>query len=350
MKINFGVRLRSARKMAGLSMEKLSEKADHIVTKQAISKYEKGQMKPDSKVLVALSKALNVPPDYFFRTVKIQFDYLEFRKKAKLRKKEQEKIKQQSLDFLERYIEIENILKIQSKFDNPISDKIISSVEDAENVAGNLRKVWELGQWAIPNVLELLEKRGVKVIEIKADDSFDGLSAWVDKIPVIVLNKKFNADLARKRFTALHEFAHLIFNFSKDADEKSKEKLCHSFAGAFLLPKEVLINELLKKRKRISLEELISIKETFGISIQAIMARAKEVQIITGSEYKRFNMIWNKRGYRKNEPGKYQGVERTECFKNLINLAVAEDIISMSKASTLANKPLAEFRREYNQI
>jgi len=50
----FGERLKSARKMAGLSMQTLADKMDNVVTKQAISKYEKNRMKPDGRFLLCL--------------------------------------------------------------------------------------------------------------------------------------------------------------------------------------------------------------------------------------------------------------------------------------------------------
>ena len=67
MKQIFSQRLKSARLMNGLSMDNLCEKMNHIVSKQSISKYEKGIMMPDSTILIALSKALNVSVDFFLR-------------------------------------------------------------------------------------------------------------------------------------------------------------------------------------------------------------------------------------------------------------------------------------------
>ncbi len=68
--MSFGERLRAARAMAGLSQEELSARMGGKVTKQAISKYEKGLMMPEaSTTLIALSDALAVSVDYFFRTV-----------------------------------------------------------------------------------------------------------------------------------------------------------------------------------------------------------------------------------------------------------------------------------------
>lgn len=56
----FGVRLKAARKMAGLSMEDLAKRIGGMVTKQAIGKYEKGRMMPTPEVLEQLIKVLQI--------------------------------------------------------------------------------------------------------------------------------------------------------------------------------------------------------------------------------------------------------------------------------------------------
>ena len=56
----FGVRLKAARKMAGLSMEDLAKKLGGMVTKQAIGKYEKGRMMPTPEVMERLIKVLQI--------------------------------------------------------------------------------------------------------------------------------------------------------------------------------------------------------------------------------------------------------------------------------------------------
>jgi transcriptional regulator with XRE-family HTH domain len=60
---NFSSRLRTARKMAGLSLEDLSGKIGGVVTRQAISKYEKGRMMPSREVLERLTETLAIKPD-----------------------------------------------------------------------------------------------------------------------------------------------------------------------------------------------------------------------------------------------------------------------------------------------
>ncbi len=72
---DFSKRLKSARIMAGWSMDVLCDKMEHIVSKQSISKYENGKMMPDSSVLLALADTLGVDPDYFFRPFPFEMEH-----------------------------------------------------------------------------------------------------------------------------------------------------------------------------------------------------------------------------------------------------------------------------------
>ena len=119
MKDIIAKRIKSARTLAGLSLRELSDKMDGIVSHNAITKYEKGLMMPDSKVLLALANALKVKVDYFFRPYTIEIDNIEFRKKSKLPEKEVKSIKEEAIDTIARYIELEQFLNLGSAFVNP---------------------------------------------------------------------------------------------------------------------------------------------------------------------------------------------------------------------------------------
>lgn len=348
MKNVFPKRLKSARLLAGLSQDKLVERMNGLISKNAISKYEKGVMLPDSKVLLALSKALNVKPDYFFRTYSISIDHIEFRKKSKLGIKKINSIKEEVMDIIQRYLELEQFLDIETEFHNPLSAIKISSSSDVEQAVSELLQKWKLGLNALPNVIELLEDQEIKVIEIDTPEAFDGFSGWADKkYPLIVLNSAYG--LERKRLTALHELGHLLLNFSPNLDQKEIERLCFQFAGAMLIPEETVYHELGKRRTSISLNELIHIKETYGISIQAIMRRAKDLSVINENYYRSFCIKMSKR---RNEEGMglYKGEEKSKRFQHLLYRAAAEEIISLSKAANLANQKLAAFRRDFIAI
>jgi len=345
-------RIKSARTLAGLSLRELSEKLNGLVSYNAISKYEKALMMPDSKILIQMAHAMNVKPDYFFRPFTVEIGNIEFRKRRKLLVKEVNAIKEDVTDTISRYIELEQFLNLSSDFESPIKDLIISNGNDIENAVNILLEKWKIGFNALPNVIELLEDKEIKVIELDVNLEFDGLSGWAnEKIPVIVVNKNFPVE--RKRFTALHELAHLVLSFADGLEHKVVEKLCHRFAGAILMPKETFLLELGDTRKKISLSELMAIKETYGISIQAIMARAKDLEIISQERYIDFRIWINKGGEaRKKEEGlgSFIGKEQSTRFKQLLYRATSEEIISMSKAANLANQKLATFRDEFIEI
>jgi Zn-dependent peptidase ImmA (M78 family) len=338
--VDLSERLLNARRMAGLSLQELSDKMNNSISKQAIHQFEQGKSKPESNTLLDLAKSLNVTLDYFFREGSLVFEKLAYRKKVKLTKTEEAAIQETARDKFERYFEIETLTDSNLKFENPIPNTFITNQDDIEAAALALRTKWELGLKPIPSVIDMLEERGLKVIEIDASDAFQGFSAEANDENVIVLNQ--NDDVFRKRFTAMHELAHIILTIDTSLDE---EKTCHNFAGAFLFPRKSVLEAFSEKRKKVAFAELKQQKEYYGISIQAILVRLVKLEIITDATYKGFIIWMNKVGYRTNEPGKYAGIEKPLRFSQLVYRAAIEEMISLSKASSLAGQTLGEFRR-----
>ncbi len=340
--------------MAGLSLQQLADRLENRITKQALHKYEQGKAMPDSEGLFRLAEALSVPADYFLRTESVELRNIEFRKRtSKLTKTEENSILARVTERLERYYELENLIGELPRFKNPLLDTLIHSREDVEQAANKLRKIWNLGTDPIPNVLEMLEERCLKVLSITASEAFDGLAAHIgnslyEENPVIVINDFFN--IVRQRFTAIHELAHLALRFPPDMSTRDIETLCHGFTAAFLIPRERFVSALSARRRQISVQELIEMKAYYGVSIQAIMRRAKDLEIINDATYTGFSIYFNKRGWRKNEPGLYVGEERTMRFHRLLYRAAAEGLISLDKAASLNNQSLTEFRENFKIV
>lgn len=334
----FPERLRAARKKKGWSLQDLADHMPVAISKQSLNKYESGLMQPTGDVLVALGKALEVKVDYFARPLLLNLPPVEFRKAASLPAKQIESIKEIVRDVIERYLEVENLLQIEDLFVNPLPEHVVYEIEDVDELAYQLLKHWKVGIDAIPNVIEMLEEKGVRVIEIPGPESFDGLSTMVGNVAVVVLNRNFSIE--RKRFTALHELGHLVLTIDEDAD---KERICHAFAGAMLLPGLTLYKLIGDKRNNIAPGELVNIKEHYGISMQAIMMRSLALGIITQATASRFfrSMASNKK---EQGMGHFQGNERSYRFEQLVFRLAAEDVVSMSKAASLAGMKLAEFK------
>lgn len=349
----FGNRLKLARKLTGLSMQELADALDNKITKQALGKYELGLMNPSSDVLIAISKALNLKADYFVKKTSVQLGDVLFRKVASLPKKTEDSIVEKVRDYVERYIEIEGILNIRANFKNPLKGFKINNKNDVEQAAKKLRKEWNLGTAPISNIIEMLEMKGIKIMLIDDVDQIDGLAVFTSLgIPIVVVNIKDKSP-ERIRFTIIHELAHLLLELPENiiTNPKEVEKYCHFFSSCLLLPTEMLIKMIGSlKRTYIQINELIRIKEYFGISIRAIVHRLKELEVITESYYQRWVIYMSKTYGAKKEPGNYKGEEKSKLFDQLITRALAEELISLSKAAALWNVGINQIRKGYSGV
>lgn len=348
-----GERIKRARIRAGLSQDALVAQAHNIVTKQAISQYEKNQKTPSSQVLIALANALNIKLDFFFRKTNVEIGQVDFRKHSSFGQKQQDVLKENVKDELERYLELEDILGINLPFVNPLKDAQINSYEDAEDAAIELRNIWQLGMDPITNIMQMMELRDIKVI-YKYEESirFNGLSGWAknsDTHPFIVINSNEALSLDRKRFTAAHELGHLLLEQNIKNIELDHEKVANRFAGAFLFPRDNVYKELSPSRHKISLVELVHIKMKYKISIQAIMYRLKDLNIISESKYKGFAIADRKHKFDVQKPlkDKFEEINR---FENLLARAYSEEFISASKLAELSGKNINEVLKEYGDI
>jgi Zn-dependent peptidase ImmA (M78 family)/DNA-binding XRE family transcriptional regulator len=348
----FAYRLISARKMEGISLQGLADRLDNVVTKQSLGKYEQGKMKPGSEMIIKLANALNVPVDYFFAnpSVKVELVDIDYRKfKTKLSNIELEAIEEKAKDIFERYFEIENIINLEEKNDYFEYKPVISTPEDAENAAKELREQWNLGYDPIPDVAKMLEDKGYKVVEIDAPEGFDGLKANSDNKKLIVLRKS-NADddIVRKRFTALHELAHHALKFKDGISQSEEERLCHTFASAILYPEDMAKRDLHKDRFHFYQNELQMIKERWGISFSAIFSRSLRLGIINDYVFKKLMIGYNKRKYNEpnKEPGRFLSKEKPVRFESLIYLALGKELISINEAAYYLGTSVWKFREQ----
>lgn len=338
-----GERLKRARAAAGLSMQALAQQVG--VSANMIKKYEHDQSMPGSAVLIALAGALGVRSEYFFRPVKVALEGVEYRKRASTPAKVVKRIQADVLDQAERWQELANLWPNfpVSGFEIPGGlPNRVDALEALDAVADRLREVWSLGLNPIPNLIDVLESHGILVIttDVEEGTRFDGLQASVGGQPVIVVSSRWPGD--RQRFTLVHELGHLLLHgrLSKGLDE---ERACNRFAGAFLLPASAMRRELGEKRHDLEMRELHFLKMEYGLSMQACLYRAADLDIITESLRKKLFVMFSKRGWRKKEPGESYPAEKTVLFQQLVYRALGGHIVGESKAAELLGMSLMTF-------
>ncbi len=345
MNQNFAERFKAARSLKGFSLQDVANLLGNKVTRQALYRYEKGEVLPNSEMLADLAKVLEVHPDFFFRTTKVEIEEVSYRK-LQISAKEEARIKSQTKDYLSRYLEIEEILGIREDFVNPLADeKAVSSFDDIEPLAEKLRKEWGFGYSPLSSVAELLENNNIKVLVLDVDKAFDGLQTFANgSIPVIAYNKKKLDKPDRIRFTLLHELGHLLLKFDDGLTLKEKERLCNHFAGELLLPKRLMQKEFGVSRSKLDIHELSIVKKEYGASMQAIVMRANSLGIVSDYFKKYFFELLDENGWRVTEPVDCSFNETPNRFKQLVYRAMIEELISFSKAAALQDITVAELR------
>lgn len=370
----FARRLQNLRKIRGISQAELVEEMKQLeqsnpefkaVSSTAIERYENAVMYPESDAIMAtIAAALHTTVDSLNRpfTVNIDCSKFEFRKKSKLGKKQQERIKLEIQQRIEKYVEIERIAGEEPQFDADFSDIIVRTESEAQKVADMLREKWSLGMGPIPQPILVLEMHGVKVIEVSENpELFDGTSNVVEGIPVVVINNcdstrgnpKYHNNEERRRFTLWHEMGHKVMNIPADVDEKLREILCNVFAHEMLIPADTFKQIFGQKRQMISSWELKDVQFEYGISVRALMKKAEQLNVITHSRYTWFCVTMNKK-----ENEKFQRYidsseikpQHTSRYKRLVYRSLVSNIITLSKAADLLDISIEQLQKELDLL
>ena len=334
--------------MRGLSLRDLGERAE--LSAQAISKYERGLDIPGSGSLLRLSRALEVPVEFFVRPQRVVEIRPEYRKRSSLSQKDQEALKASILDWLDRYLEAEEIRGLPGlEFELPAGfPQDVAALPEIERATLDLPDAWKLGWDPIENLTELLEDREVRVGVFAAEPRFDACTfvAEVDgkALPVIASRQGVPGD--RQRFSLAHELGHLMIRASGDLDV---EAAMNRFAGAFLVPESAARFELGGVRRSLDVHELHLLKHKYGLSMQGWIYRARDLGLLPETRAASLFRTFRIQGWHRREPGDALPAERPSRFERLVLQALAEDLLSETRAAELLGKPLRRFLSEISE-
>ena len=345
-----GEKIKAIRTANGLSTRDFSNIIDNHVTAQAISRYERGEISPSSTVLEKIAKAMNVPKEHFVDeapTVPVMLDSaLEFRKRYRISRKKKLQLKSLTQKHLENYFYIESLLDSERfSWDRPrgVQSSVANELE-IEHAAALVRASWNLGIGPISSVSDLMEGRGIKVVPLDMED-IDGFSATATvrahSLPVIVVNSSAQISAERQRFTMAHELGHIVLSKTREID---KEKAANRFAGAFLMPKDLLRSEVGFRRKSIGWDEFINLKQSFGVSAQALTRRCRDLEIIGETLFRKFLRSFEDLGW-SCPPYKEPSLRTSEVptrYRRLCYRALSYGSITKSQAASLMGMSVTE--------
>jgi len=329
----FGSRLREIRLAKGFTLEELASAMDGQLTKQALSKYETGKSQPRPTMMLALAKALGVKAAELFGEPDYAIECLQYRTRAPMHPRSQERVEATLRVNLERRLHLEDRLGVARRPMLPSRSRNAQTLADAETAAVTIRSKWSLGEGPISNITEVLERQSVHVFEIPGDVDFDGLAATArdedGELRAIGIAENPDADGDRQRFSLAHELGHVAMRMLGNLDE---EKAANRFAGALLIPAALVYSEVGTRRSEISLEELLLLKRSWGASIQCILHRLRDLDVISQNHYEWWWREIGALGYTKVEPIRLAREESTWERRNLAR-AQAEGLMTREQAA-----------------
>ena len=287
-------RLKLARKRRRLSGSELAKEAG--LTSVTVSRLERTNNEPLPDTVAALARALAYPIEFFFEPDidEVDASAASFRSlKAMTARERDAALAAASIAFL-----ISDW--VDQRYQLPAPDILDLSFErgDPEIAARRVRAQWGLGEQRIPNMIDLLEAKGVRVFSLSENTlSVDAFSCWRNDIPFIFLNTYKSAE--HSRFDAAHELAHLCLHRHGGPNQKQAESEANAFASGFLMPEADVRSRVLYVD---ALDQIMKAKARWGVSLSAMIYRLSKLGILTEWQTRRFFIDISRRGYRTSEP------------------------------------------------
>lgn len=269
------------------------------VTSRSLQNYETGAYAPDSELIARMAELLKFPQQFFFaeeEMPEINEHSASFRKLSKMSEATK------ACAFAAGAIAFRVNQWIEERFRLPQADLPDLSDLEPEDAAATLRRMWGLGNAPIPNVIHLLESKGIRVFSLVEETrEVDAFCTWYESKPFVFLNTMKSAE--RSRFDAAHELGHLVRDTHSllhgTPQSPEIERQADAFASAFLMPKESVIAN---QPPVYNINFLMKLKHHWGVSLVALAYRSKVLGLISEWNYRNLCIEIAKSGYRTNEP------------------------------------------------
>jgi Zn-dependent peptidase ImmA (M78 family)/DNA-binding XRE family transcriptional regulator len=286
-------RLIVARERRGLSRSRLAELAG--LAEKSVRNYESADDSPRPPAVSALASALDVPITFFDGEPMEELSEaaVSFRAASKLpayRRRSALAAGSFAMHFAEF---------VATEFNLPAVAIPDMEGTEPELAAEAVRAAWGIGNAPAPNMVQLLESKGVFVFALAEDcRELDAYCFWRWDRPFVALNTMKSAE--RSRLDAAHELAHLVLHRHLRDIGKQQEEEAQRFGASFLLPRSAV---LASGARGPSLSQVIDQKQRWRVSATLYTRRLFELGLLTDWQYRSMMIELTKRGYRSGEPG-----------------------------------------------
>lgn len=300
-----GERLKEARRFRKLSITDLANQME--VSKQMISKYERGESIPSAKNYQKLVFLLRFPLSFFQKKDKFEQENLGTFYRSRFTSTQTEK---KPSELKKKYLAILANLFEQYVDFPALSDNSIFS-NDPTQAAKQLRSAWNLGTGPILDVMDLLEHHGFKIALVSSDsgkvDAFGSEIKINNEVYYCILIDENNNSYFRQQFSLAHELGHWVLHSGKvypqeldSIDYRKMENEANEFAANFLLPTSEFIDDVLGEEK--DLNNYLRLKQKWKVSISAMIYRVNSLGLLEPNEFRNLQKKLSYNHWRHEEP------------------------------------------------
>ncbi|WP_241835213.1 ImmA/IrrE family metallo-endopeptidase [Pseudofrankia asymbiotica] len=137
--------------------------------------------------------------------------------------------------------------------------------------------------------------------------------------PVVILNP-IKHDYYRQRFDVAHELGHLVMHSDAEPGGQIVEDQANRFAAELLTPAGQIFDLLPATMGGHVWRDLARLKEQWGVSIQALLYRARRLGRLSDVSYRNAMMTISARGWRRDEPGLMTIIEQPSLLPRAVEL------------------------------
>ena len=203
------------------------------------------------------------------------------------------------------------------------------AIKEIEKLSKLVREYWNLGNGPIENLQYVLQSNGIIVTGFRdVDIGIDAFSQQITidgKMVYIIALSIGTKPIERLRFDMAHELGHILMHtWGEDNEEISKdefnvrEKQANMFASALLLPKETFSKSI--SAYPTNIDYYLALKKKWKVSMQAMMYRTRQLDIISANQFQYMMRIMSKNRYRTHEPGDKPGEIGDTIFQAALDM------------------------------
>jgi len=280
-----GTAVRELRKRFGWGQKDLADRSS-LKHAQTVSEIEKGRRSLKASEVVHLAGLFHVPAaDLLTGRVSRQSSFVLWREPDDSSARRE--VEARFIERCHRFAFLEEMTGRSARSNHPSYplDFDKARYEDAEEIAGEIRRTLQLGDVAAKTLRETIESRwGIKVFEELMDNG-SGATTRGDYGTAILENAA--EPPKRRAFSLAHELFHLLTwgDESSPAGEESegavsfREKMANSFAASLLMPAEVVRRKLAGIAIS-QLSDLLPAAVELGVSTPALAWRSVNIHLL----------------------------------------------------------------------